>query len=62
MVQHDHAMLSVVRQCDLHSISPSGLYYAPKGEPAINHVLMREINLAFTEWFRLLPRHLMSNL
>jgi putative transposase len=50
MVQHGHATLSLVRQCDLLSISRSGLYYAPKGEPAINHVLMREIDQAFTEW------------
>ena len=50
MVQHGHATLSVVRQCDLLSISRSGLYYMPKGEPAINLVLMREIDQAFTEW------------
>jgi cobalamin biosynthesis protein CbiD len=28
----------------LLSISRSGLYYEPKGEPAINHVVMREID------------------
>jgi putative transposase len=50
MVQHGHATLSIVRQCDLLSISRSGLYHAPKSEPAINHVLMREIDLTFTEW------------
>ena len=50
MVRRGHAMLSVVRQCGLLGISRSGLYYAPKGEPAINHVLMRKIDLAFTEW------------
>ena len=50
MVLHGHATLSVVRQCDLLGISRSGLYYAPKGESALNHVLMREIDLAFIEW------------
>lgn len=50
MVQRDHATLSIVRQCGLLSISRSGLYYEAKGESAINLVLMREIDQAFTEW------------
>ena len=43
-------MLTVVRQCDLLGISRSGRYYMAKGEPAMNQILMREIDLAFTEW------------
>ncbi len=49
LVQHGHVTLSIVRQCDLLGISRSGLYYAPKGEPAMNQHLMREIDRAFTE-------------
>ncbi|SCM70783.1 transposase (fragment) [uncultured Desulfovibrio sp.] len=50
MVQHGHVTLSVVRQCDLLGVSRSGLYCTAKGEPAMNQILMREIDLAFTEW------------
>lgn len=50
MVRADHAQLSIVRQCVLLNISRSGLYYAPKGEPALNLVLMQEIDRAFMEW------------
>ncbi len=50
MVQHGHATLSIVRQCDLFRISRSGLYYTPKGEPGVNLVIMQEIDRAFTEW------------
>jgi len=30
-VEPDHAVLSIVRQCDLLSISRSGFYYEPRG-------------------------------
>ena len=50
MVNSDHAKLSIVRQCALLGVSRSGLYYAPKGESAINLALMQEIDRAFTEW------------
>ena len=45
MVQHGHATLSIARQCDLFRI-----YYSPKGEPAVNLIIMQEIDRAFTEW------------
>ena len=50
MVHAGHDKLSIVRQCALLKISRSGLYYAPKGETAINLVLMREVDQTFTEW------------
>jgi putative transposase len=50
MVRSDHEELSIVRQCALLKISRSGVYYTPKGEPALNLVLMQEIDRAFTEW------------
>ena len=50
MVKSGHARLSVVRQCALLKIARSGLYYERRGESAINRVLMREIDRAFTEW------------
>jgi putative transposase len=50
MVRAEHAELSIVRQCALLNISRSGLYYAPQGESALNLVLMREIDRAFTDW------------
>ena len=50
MVQSGHEQLSIVRQCALLKVSRSGLYYAPKGESAINQLVMREIDQAFTEW------------
>jgi putative transposase len=50
MVLHNHATLSIARQCGLLGISRSGLYYEPKGEPAMNQFLMQEIDRAFTDW------------
>ena len=50
MVDSGHERLSVVRQCALLKIARSGLYYERTGESGINLVLMREIDLAFTEW------------
>jgi len=50
MVVPGHEKLSIVRQCALLKISRSGLYYAPRGESAINLALTREIDQVFTEW------------
>ena len=62
MVQHGHVTLSVVRQCDLLGVSRSGQYYTAKGEPVMNQILMREIDLAFTEWSFLGVRQMRSYL
>jgi len=44
IVEPDHAVLSVVRQCELLSISRSGFYYEPRGESAATLALMRLID------------------
>ena len=41
MIEPGHAALSVVRQCELVSISRSGFYYQPAGDTALNPALMR---------------------
>jgi putative transposase len=38
-----HPALSIVRQCELVSISRSGFYYQPVGETPANLALMRVI-------------------
>jgi putative transposase len=54
--------LSVVRQCELVSISRSGFYYQPAGETPLNLMLMRLIDEQFlqTPWYgsRQMARHL----
>jgi len=54
--------LSVVRQCELLSISRSSFYYQPMGETAGNLALMRLIDAQFLEtpWYgsRQMARHL----
>jgi putative transposase len=50
MIEHDHAKLSIVRQCKLLSISRSGVYYRPVGESSLNLAVMEEIDRAFTDW------------
>ena len=45
----DHRHLSIVRQCDLLSISRSGFYYTPTGESEANLALMRLIDAQFLE-------------
>ncbi len=42
MVERDHAVLSIVKQCQLLGIERSGLYYTPVGESSLNGYLMRE--------------------
>jgi putative transposase len=61
-VEPDHAVLSIVRQCDLLSISRSGFYYEPRGESAENLALMRLIDEAYLHFpyygSRQMARHL----
>ncbi|MBK1660592.1 IS3 family transposase [Paracraurococcus ruber] len=62
MIEPDHPQLSVVRQCELVSISRSGFYRRPAGETALNLELMRLIDAQFLEtpWYgsRQMARHL----
>jgi putative transposase len=62
MIEHEHPRLSVVRQCELVSISRSGFYYRPAGETPLNLTLMRLIDEQFlqTPWYgaRQMARHL----
>ena len=62
MIEPGHAELSVVRQCELVSISRSGFYYQPTGETSLNLMLMWLIDVQFLEtpWYgsRQMARHL----
>jgi putative transposase len=62
MIEPGHAQLSVVRQCELVSISRSGFYYQPASETPLNLTLMRLIDEQFLEtpWYgsRQMARHL----
>ncbi len=62
MIELGHPDLSVVRQCELVSISRSSFYYQPVGETAENLALMRLIDAQFldTPWYgsRQMARHL----
>jgi putative transposase len=62
LIDPDHPELSVVRQCELVSISRSGFYYQPAGETPLNLELMRLIDRQFLEtpWYgsRQMARHL----
>ena len=62
MIDPDHPRLSIVRQCDLVSISRASFYRQPAGESAENLALMRLIDEAFLEcpWYgaRQMARHL----
>ena len=62
MIALEHPQLSVVRQCELVSISRSGFYYRPAGETALNLEVMRLIDAQFlqTPWYgsRQMARHL----
>jgi putative transposase len=49
MVEPAHPRLSVVRQCELVSISRSGFYYQPAGATLLNRTLMRLIDEQFLE-------------
>lgn len=62
LIEPEHPKLSVVRQCELVSISRSGFYRRPAGEMALNIELMRLIDAQFLEapWYgsRQMARHL----
>jgi putative transposase len=62
MIEPGHPQLSIVRQCELVSISRSGFYYRPAGETPLNLALMRLIDAQFlqTPWYgsRQMARHL----
>ena len=49
MVEKDNPKLSIGKQCRLLSISRSSFYYQPKGETALNLMLMRQIDEQFFE-------------
>ncbi len=44
MVEKEHQILSISRQCHLLSIHRSGLYYQPKKTTKLNRVLLRLID------------------
>ena len=47
MIDPEHPRLSIVRQCELVSISRSGFYYRSAGETPLNLELMRLIDVQF---------------
>ncbi len=49
MIDPDHPRLSIVRQCELVSISRASFYRQPAGESPENLELMRLIDEAFLE-------------
>jgi putative transposase len=50
MIESEHPVLSVRRQCDLLGLARSGLYYEPQGESPENLALLRRIDEAYTAW------------
>ncbi|GGJ35388.1 hypothetical protein GCM10011320_48930 [Neoroseomonas lacus] len=62
MVEPEHPRLSIVRQCELASISRSGMYHRRVGETALNLTRMRLVDAQFLEtpWYgsRQMVRHL----
>jgi putative transposase len=62
MIEPEHPQLSIVRQCELVSISRSGFYHRPAEETPLNLELMRLIDAQFLEtpWYgsRQMTRHL----
>ena len=53
MIDPDHPRLSIVRQCELVSLSRSAFYDRPAGETELNLALMRLIDEQFLEtpWY-----------
>lgn len=53
MIDAQHDQLSLTRQCQLLSISRTGLYYTARGESALNIALMRLIDQQYldTPWY-----------
>src|SRR5271168_4445203 len=62
LVAPDHEHLSIVRQCELLSISRSGFYYVPCGESELTLLLMRLIDEQFLETPFYGARHMMRHL
>jgi len=62
MIDPEHPQLSVVRQCELVTVSRSGFYHRPAEETPLNLELMRLIDAQFLEtpWYgsRQMARHL----
>jgi len=62
LIEPEHGQLSIVRQCELASISRSSFYYQPVGETLETLALMRLIDAQFLEtpWYgsRQMARHL----
>ena len=50
MIEAEHPVLSVRRQCGLLALARSGLYYEPQGESPENLALMRLLDEAYTAW------------
>jgi putative transposase len=53
MIEPEHPRLSIVRQCELVSISRSGFYHCPARETLLNLELMRLVDAQFLEtpWY-----------
>ena len=49
MIEPEHPSISIVKQCELVSISRSSYYYEGKGESGFNLELMRLIDEIFME-------------
>ena len=47
IIEPEHPRLSVVRQCELVSISRSGFYYQPAGGTLLNLALMWLVDVRF---------------
>ena len=62
LIEPGHGQLSIVRQCELVSVSRSSFYHRPVGETAETLALMRLIDAQFLEspWYgsRQMSRHL----
>ncbi len=62
MIEPEHSRLSILRQCELISISRSAFYHRPAGETLLNLELMRLVDVQFLEtpWYgsRQMARHL----
>ena len=50
MIEAEHPVLSVRRQCDLLGLARSGLYYERQGESPEKLALLRRIDEAYTAW------------
>jgi len=52
-IERNHPKISMRRQCQMLSLSRSGLYYQPKGESAENLRFMEDIDKQFLEtpWY-----------